>query len=219
MASVNVPGNGTITIDTFTPAAGLHRQATVISSHSNAANAADVITTVPGAASAGLVVRALAGELIKGTQGPGGFSTQDLKDSGRTLKLFSATFTAATAEALVSLTPITGGTAGTAATSFAVSASKTLRVIGMSVSTRNAAAAAQGVVCQLRMTATGAVTATSPLIGSCAAGTGIATANASNSNQITLPDAIELSGTMQFGVSQIGSATANNTVVVYAYEY
>lgn len=145
--------------------------------------------------------------------------TQDLKDSGRVKKIFSATFTAATTEALVTLTPITDGTAGGTATSFAVTATKRFRLQSVCVTTRNAGAAAQGVVIQVRQTATGAITATSPLIGTVAAGTSIAIANVTAANCYNFADGVEFSGTEQFGVSQVGSATANNTVVLTGYEY
>jgi hypothetical protein len=87
------------------------------------------------------------------------------------------------------------------------------------VSTKNAGAAGQGVVCNLRITATGAVAANSPLIATCAAGTYLATANVTNGNCVTFPDGFELSGNMQFGISQIGTATAGNTVTLIGYEY
>ena len=157
--------------------------------------------------------------LTKGTQGTTGVSTQDLKDAGRVIKVFSASFTAAATEALITLTPITDGTAGTAATSFAVTAGKRLRLQALSVNTRNAGAAVQAVVVQLRMTSTGAVTATSPLIATLSAGTLTATANIANGTTISFPDGLEISGTQQIGISQIGTATAGNTVTLIGYEY
>jgi hypothetical protein len=157
--------------------------------------------------------------ITKGTQGTTGFTTQDIKDAGRVSKAYSASFTAAITEALVTLTPISDGTAGVAATTFAVTAGKRLRIMNVCVTTRNAGAAGQGVVVQLRITSTGAVTATSPLVATVAAGTSLAIANVSDGNCVSFSDGLELSGTQQFGVTQIGSATANNTVVVHGYEY
>jgi hypothetical protein len=157
--------------------------------------------------------------LTKGTQGATGFSTQDLKDAGRVIKVYSATFTAATTEALVTLTPISDGTAGGTATTFAITAGKRFRIQAINVTTRNAGAAGQGVVVNLRMTNTGAVTATSPLVATAAAGTQLTIANVTATGSATIPDGLELSGTMQFGISQVGSATANNTVTLIGYEY
>jgi hypothetical protein len=38
-------------------------------------------------------------------------------------------------------------------------------------------------------------------------------------NSVIFPDGFELSGNMQFGISQIGTATAGNTVTLVGYEY
>jgi hypothetical protein len=156
---------------------------------------------------------------VKGVQATNLLPTQDVKDAGRVSKAYSAVFTAATTEALVTLTPISDGTAAATATSFGVTSGKRLRIQQVCVSTRNAGAAGQGVVIQLRMTSTGAVTATSPLVGTIATGTNLAIANSANSDCMVMPDGFELSGTQQFGVSQVGSATANNTVVIQGFEY
>lgn len=157
--------------------------------------------------------------VVKGTQGARALAVQNLKDSGRTLKVYSATFTAATTEALVTLTPITNGTAGGTGTSFSVTAGKTFRIQSLFISTKNAGAAVQGVICNLRMTASGAVAANSPLIATVGAGTLAATANNVAAESSDIPDGLELSGTMQFGISQVGTATAGNTVTLIGYEY
>lgn len=157
--------------------------------------------------------------VAKGTQAARALGVQDFKDSGRTIKVFSATFTAATTEALITLTPITNGTAGSTGTSFSVTAGKTFRIQSMFVTTRNAGAAIQGVVCNLRMTASGAVAANSPLVCTVGAGSLSATANNVGQGAADVPDGLELSGTMQFGISQIGTATAGNTITLIGYEY
>lgn len=156
--------------------------------------------------------------LTKGTQAATGFSIQELKDAGRVSKVFSATFTAATTEALVTLTPISAGVAGSTATTFAVTAGKTLRLQSMQVTVRNAGAAVQGCVVNLRVNA-GVVAATSPLVATAGAGTLSATANIVGFGNIDFPDGLELSGTLQLGISQIGTATAGNTVTLIGYEY
>lgn len=159
--------------------------------------------------------------LAKGVQGANGFSTQDLKDAGRVLKVFSAVnFSTATTEALVSLTPITDGAAGGAATSFGVTAGKRLRLLGMTLSARNAGAVIQGVIVKLRMTATGAVAANSPCLATLACQTPGATAAHVAHNSLMFPEGIELSGTMQIGVSQLGiGAAAGNDVTLWGFEY
>lgn len=155
--------------------------------------------------------------LTKGAQGSTGVSTQDLKDAGRVMKVFQAVFTAAATEALVTLTPVADGVAGSTGTSFAVTSGKKLRLVSMSVSTRNAGAAGQGVVCLLRMNPSGAAILTSPIIGSVGAGTTLAVANAVDFGAVNLD--MELSGTMQLAVSQVGTATAGNTFTLIGYEY
>jgi hypothetical protein len=157
--------------------------------------------------------------LTKATQGSTGLSVQDLKDAGRAIKVYSATFTGATTEGLVTLIPITDGSAAAGATTFGVTSGKRLRLQSMSVSIKNAGAAGQGSVCNLRMTASGNAAANSPLVATCGAGTYLAIANVVGGNSVMIPDGLELSGTMQFGVSQIGTATAGVTVTVVGYEY
>jgi hypothetical protein len=157
--------------------------------------------------------------LTKAAQGATGLSVQDLKDAGRVIKVYSATFTGATTEALVTLVPITDGTAAAGATTHGVTSGKRLRLQSMSVSIKNAGAAGQGSVCNLRMTASGNVAANSPLVATCGAGTYLAIANVVGGNSVMMPDGLEMSGTMQFGVSQIGTATAGVTVTVVGYEY
>lgn len=157
--------------------------------------------------------------VVKGAQATNNLPVQDVKDSGRVIKVYSATFTTATTEAMITLTPISDGTAGGTATTFTVTSGKRFRIQSLNVSTRNALAAGQGVVCQLRMSSSGSVTTTSPLVMTLAAGTNLALANLSNSQSAAIPDGLEFSGTMQFGISQVGTATANNTVTLIGYEY
>jgi hypothetical protein len=155
----------------------------------------------------------------RGVQAASANPTQDLKDSGRVIKIFSASFSAATTEAIVTLTPVSDGTAGSTGTSFTVTAGKRLRLQSFSVTTKNAGAAIQGVVCNLRIAASGAVTATSSLVATVGAGTLSATANNAAGAAMDFPDGLELSGTMQLGISQVGTATAGNVVTLIGYEY
>jgi hypothetical protein len=155
----------------------------------------------------------------KGVQGTVALMVQDFKDSGRVIKVFSASYTGTTTEALLSLTPITDGVVGTPATSFTVTSGKRFRLQSVMVTTKNAGAAGQGTEINLRTTASGAITTTSPLVGSCAAGTYLAIANVCGTAFMPIPDGLEFSGTMQFGVTQQGTATAGNTVVLVGYEY
>jgi hypothetical protein len=155
----------------------------------------------------------------KGVQAASTTPIQNIIDSGRVIKIFSASFSAATTEAMVTITPISDGTAGATGTSFTVTAGKRLRIQSFSVTTKNAGAAIQGVVCNLRIAASGAVIATSPLAATVGAGTLSATANNVAGAAMDFPDGLELSGTMQLGISQVGTATAGNVVTLIGYEY
>lgn len=134
----------------------------------------------------------------------------------------TSAFTAAAIEAIVTLTPTRTFVVGSTGTSFAVTAGKKARLTGMTVSTRNAGAAGQGVVCNLRVNPSGATVAGSPLVASVAAGSQLAIANVVGFGAAWFGDSgIELNGdgVMTFGVSQIGTATAGNTVTLYGYEF
>jgi|SRR5271166_2084802 len=176
--------------------------------------AATVATTQVGGASA------LVGDVqAKGVQGVNGLVTQDFKDSGRVIKTFTAAFTAATTEALITLTPNSDGATGTAGVSFTVTAGKRFRITAIMLTCFNATAAIHACQVNLRMSNSGAVTTSSPIVASIAVTTAAATANLSASQGQGFPDGLELSGTMQFGVSQIGIALAGQTVTLMGYEY
>lgn len=132
-------------------------------------------------------------------------------------------FTAATTEAMITLTPATDWVNGSTGTSFTVTSGKRLVLLGMSCVTKNAGAAAQGVIVRLRVSASGVAATTSPAAAVCGAGTLLATANIVNGMAVQLtqafPTIVELSGTQQVGISQIGTATAGNDVTLWGYEY
>lgn len=158
--------------------------------------------------------------ITKGSQGANGVTTQDLKDAGRVIKVFSASFSATTTEALVTLTPITDGTAGTTGTSFTVTAGKRLRVQSFAMALNAPSTTAVGGVVNLRMTASGAVAANSPLVATTGCGlAGTQVAQNGCSGHVIFPDGLELSGTQQFGISQKGIASAGFNVTLVAYEY
>ncbi len=157
--------------------------------------------------------------VTKGVQGATADPTQDLKDSGRVIKVLSASFTAVVAEALVTLTPITDGVAGATGTSFTVTTGKRFRVQSMFLTLFNITAAIHACQVNLRMSNTGTVTGSSPLVATCGVSTAAATANLSSSAQAIIPDGLEFSGTMQFGISNQGIALPGQTVTLVGYEY
>lgn len=161
--------------------------------------------------------------LTKGTQGATGYTTQNLKDAGRTL--FSAAtviagVTAVTVEALVTMVPTRAGVAAATATSQAVTSGKTLRITGINVGFVSTAAAVLSMRFALRMNPAGAVVATSPILRIFAVPSGAALAQAGGSMDIEIPDGLEFSGTQQFGITQIGSvATGTIWISVTGFEY
>lgn len=156
---------------------------------------------------------------VKGVQGTVALMVQEFKDAGRVIKAFSASFTAAAAEALVTLVPNTDGTTAAGATSFAVSAGKRFRIQGLFLTCFNTTAAIRGCQVNLRMSASGAVSTSSPIIATAGVTTAAATIGDAASASGNIPDGLELSGNMQFGISQIGIALAGQTVVLVGYEY
>jgi hypothetical protein len=162
--------------------------------------------------------------LTKGTQGSTGFSVQNLKDAGRAIVNAAtaiAGVTCVTAEALLSLNVSRDCAATAAATSITVTSGKRLRVQAIVVGIRSTSAAVLSGRISLRMNPSGAVTATSPIIATVSLSQkAAALAEAGNELCVPIPDGVEFSGTMQFGLSQVCSAI---TGVVYAsiigYEY
>lgn len=161
--------------------------------------------------------------LTKGTQGANGVTTQDLKDAGRVMVTFTATALAGvTAEALITLTPYRDLVAGTAATTHAVTAGKRLRLQSMTLTLRSTSTVNVGALVRFRMLG-GAVLVGSPVhnsIGGQSSNLATAVIGNAGSYQIGFPDGFELSGAMQFGLTQLASAiTATLDIHVTGYEY
>ena len=160
--------------------------------------------------------------LTKGTQGATGVSTQDLKDAGRVIFSVStviAGITAVTAEAMLTMVPQRDGTPAATATTHPVTASKRLRLIGMNVGLISTAAAVLSARISLRM-ASGPVLISAPILTTVVIPSGAAVIQAGGSMFIPLPDGIELSGTMQFGVSQVcNAATGTVWCSLVGFEY
>lgn len=199
-ASANVAQFGASNVVTGTGAGGAGIPRVTVSSDSN------VVVTPP--------------TLTKATQGVTGFSTQDLKDAGRVLKTYTASaVVGVTTEALVTLTPYADLVAGGAATTFAVTAGKRLRLQAIVVTWRNNTAAAGGVTIRLRLLA-GTVLVSSPVQASLNTTTALATIGSGATQELILPDGLELSGTMQFGLTQLAvGAVVGFDIHVIGYEY
>ena len=161
--------------------------------------------------------------LTKGTQAATGLSVQNLKDAGRVLKTYTVSgLVANTVEALISLTPYADLVAGAANTTFAVTAGKRLRIQSICITVKCTSTVNVGGMIRLRLLA-GAVLVTSPVHNSLGCqGSNLAVAVIGNAQSFMLdfPDGLELSGTMQLGLTQLFSAaTATLDVHITAYEY
>lgn len=150
-------------------------------------------------------------------------TVQNMQDASRVI--FSAATTiagvvAVTSEAMLTMTPVRGGVAGTPATSFAVTSGKKMRISLMNAGLTNTAAAAVATRVVVRYSDTGAVTITSPILTMCDLHSGGGATQQGDHEDITIPDGVELSGTMQIGISQVSSATtATIRASIVGFEY
>lgn len=142
------------------------------------------------------------------------------KDGARVLCSYTASaVTGVTAEALITLTPYKDLVAGSTGTTFAVTAGKRLRLQTLVVTWRNNTAAAGGVTVRFR-TLAGTVLVGSPVQLSVNATTSLATIGSGATSSLAFPDGMELSGTMQFGLTQLAvGAVVGFDVHVTGYEY
>lgn len=143
--SVNVAQFGASNISTGTGAGGAGIPRVTVSNDSN------VLVTPP--------------TLTKATQGATGFSTQDLKDAGRTSIAITATVAStATGETLITVNKSSGLAGVVSAASQGITTGKRLRIQAISISARNSTGTtASNVTVNLRAAAGGATTASSPL--------------------------------------------------------
>jgi hypothetical protein len=110
-------------------------------------------------------VNATGPTLTKGTQGSTGFSTQDLKDAGRTtIALTIEAAGAATTEGLATVTESRNGAATATFTSKVITSGKKIRFqsVAMEVETLGSGTAPQRVWLRLRVNTAGATTTSSP---------------------------------------------------------
>lgn len=166
--------------------------------------------------------------LTKGTQGSAGVTTQDLKDSGRSIRTmvldtFSIT---ATTETLLTMSYSSDNAASTTGSSYTVTTGKRLRIqqmlLGLDTTTGNTAAA--NVVIRVRAAAGAAATLTSPLQLILAVA-GVGAANSASVETASFPDGWEFaSGTgVGFTATCAGfvatTAAPKVLITVIGYEY
>ncbi len=193
----------------------------VIIRHSAGVGAIFLNASIPAGSNA--IGTVAAPTITKGTQGATGFTTQDLKDAGRVMVSITASAVAtATAEALISMIAYRDLVAGAAATTFAVTAGKRFRIQKIQVTCRATSTVNNSGIVRLRMLA-GTVLVGSPVHDSIGVSAGQITpvvAGTAQSHTIGYPDGLELSGTMQLGLTQLFTAnTSTLDVHITGYEY
>lgn len=151
-------------------------------------------------------------------------AVQRLNDTARTI-VNAATAIAGvqtvTSEALLSLNVSRNGAATSPGTSISVTSGKRLRIIGVTAGVISTSAAVISCRVALRMNPSGAVTTTSPILAILPMSQqAAALAQAGNECALMFSEAIEVSGTMQVGLSQVASATTGTVwASLIAYEY
>ncbi len=159
--------------------------------------------------------------LTKGTQGTTGYSTQNLKDAGRSRVTIGFYAVApAVADTLLSLVKVTAGVAAVGATSIAVASGKTLRITSITFSLRAGAAAVAFGTMTLRQNPTGATVIGSQTELRMDLGNTAATIGAADKFEAVFPDGMEFSGTQTLGVSLAAQAVTNTiSITISGFEY
>lgn len=195
-SAVNVAQFGANNVVTGTGAGGVGIPRVTVSNDSN------VLITPP--------------TLTKGTQGSTGFTSQDLKDAGRTAISFYgnaiASGTTGT-ETLLTLTQSRGTNPTANSTTYAVPNGKTLRITALQFGSRgNTTATAQITTFSLRMnTAGNCIVTSTPILMAVATATP-ATALAWDRSNLTIPDGYEVAGNGTVAIC----ITANSVFVTNA---
>lgn len=169
-------------------------------------------------------VPVVAPTLTKGTQAATGLSTQHLRDAGRAIVNAAtaiAGVTAVTSEALLTLAISRDAAATANATTIAVTSGKRLRIIGITAGVISSAAAVISARVCLRMNPSGAAAASSPILAILPLSQqAAALAQAGDTCVLMFSEAIEISGTMQVGLSQVASVTTGTIwASLIGYEY
>jgi hypothetical protein len=160
--------------------------------------------------------------ITKGTQGANGFTTQDLKDSGRTRVTFTADrVTPAATDTLVTFVINVTGTATTGQTTRTVTSGKTFRVQSMHIGVAASTTTAVSVRVALRENTGGTCTASSAAAVMMNSATPAAVAaEGSDGTEMSFPDGLEFPAADSICFSAIGStSTGTLTVSIVGYEY
>jgi hypothetical protein len=175
-------------------------------------------------------VNATGPTLTKGTQGATGFSTQDLKDAGRTtIALTIEAAGAATTEGLATVTESRNGATTATFTSKVITSGKKIRFqsVAMEVETLGSGTAPQRVWLRLRVNTAGATTASSPQqsVWSCVNNNAIVKSGATSFYSVL--DGLEYTGdgtatyglTLTFPDWVATTGTVQVKITIFAFEY
>lgn len=185
----------------------------------------DSLITDPSGSENGLVVRNIPSGIQKTeiTDGYGNIlgttNSPLIVSSGtntRTVKTFSAIGVAGTlSEFMVTLTPASNFTTSSTGTSFTVTSGKILRLQYLNVII-NSAKNTGGVI-RLKISNSGAVNTSTLTVNAVSFWHG----TSGETFQTLFPDGLELSGSMQLGISYYGTNSGNDAVDIYltGYEY
>lgn len=166
--------------------------------------------------------------LTKGTQAATGFSTQDLKDAGRTIVTLTAdnVVPILTTDTAVTFTKLVGDTSTATQTTYAVTSGKTLRITNLTFTMVPSSTTVALLRVRLRTLSSGACLAGSTLVGVWALSTppGTIAANAGGvaTSSIPFPDGLEFSGANRnvcLSANVLGAASQTVTITVTGFEY
>lgn len=167
--------------------------------------------------------------ITKATQGATGYTTQDLKDAGRTLVTLTAerVVPILTTDTIVTLSKLVGDTVTGGITTYAVTSGKTLRLQYMTISLTPSSTTLGVVQVRLRTLSSGACIVSTGLrvagweLGN--PGTATQVANASNVREdIMFPDGMEFSGATRnicISMNALAAAAQTVTISLVGYEY
>lgn len=209
--------------------AGLTNLDVALSTRLKPADTLTGVTTVAAVTSITNPVTVTPPTLTKGTQGATGFSTQDLKDSGRVNIAWTALLApSGTGETMVTLTESRDGAATSTASSKVITSGKRLRITSISMQVENSLGTAiQRAYLRLRVNTAGAAGTSSPQQGIWAAQAAGTVKSVSPPLLEEFPDGFEIlgDGTKQIGFSVqapdwvTASATLNVYLTIFGYEY
>lgn len=165
--------------------------------------------------------------LTKGTQGATGFTTQDLKDAGRTLVTFTAdnVVPVLTTDTLVTFSKLVGDTVTAGVTTYPVTSGKTLRITGLTISMVATSTTPATIRVRLRTLTTSPCIATSPVVGVWMVASPIAVPAAQAAGaalNVSLPDGMEFTGATRnlcLSMNALGAAAQTVTITVTGFEY